>query len=71
MFENLFSSIGLNCALGAVEMRPFIETIGKCTTAYIICYPNAGVLVHVSVHTGRQNVTVPFHLISNNRVELA
>ncbi|XP_068866438.1 methionine synthase isoform X5 [Aphelocoma coerulescens] len=23
-------------------MRPFIETIGKCTTAYIICYPNAG-----------------------------
>ncbi|KAJ7416517.1 Methionine synthase [Pitangus sulphuratus] len=34
--------IGLNCALGAVEMRPFIETIGKCTTAYIICYPNAG-----------------------------
>ncbi|XP_054837153.1 methionine synthase [Eublepharis macularius] len=34
--------IGLNCALGAVEMRPFIETIGKCTMAYIICYPNAG-----------------------------
>uniref|UniRef100_A0A803Y3Z3 methionine synthase n=1 Tax=Meleagris gallopavo TaxID=9103 RepID=A0A803Y3Z3_MELGA len=34
--------IGLNCALGAVEMRPFIETIGKCTTAYVICYPNAG-----------------------------
>ncbi|KAM4785862.1 methionine synthase isoform 6-T7 [Cyanocitta cristata] len=23
-------------------MRPFIETIGKCTAAYIICYPNAG-----------------------------
>uniref|UniRef100_A0A8C3B9C7 Methionine synthase n=1 Tax=Cairina moschata TaxID=8855 RepID=A0A8C3B9C7_CAIMO len=34
--------IGLNCALGAVEMRPFIETIGKCTEAYVICYPNAG-----------------------------
>ncbi|XP_077201508.1 methionine synthase [Paroedura picta] len=34
--------IGLNCALGAAEMRPFIETIGKCTTAYVICYPNAG-----------------------------
>ncbi|KAJ6664657.1 hypothetical protein lerEdw1_006230 [Lerista edwardsae] len=34
--------IGLNCALGAVEMRPFIETIGKCTTTYVICYPNAG-----------------------------
>uniref|UniRef100_A0A8B9YGS1 Methionine synthase n=2 Tax=Bos mutus grunniens TaxID=30521 RepID=A0A8B9YGS1_BOSMU len=24
------------------EMRPFIETIGKCTTAYVLCYPNAG-----------------------------
>ncbi|CAJ0940175.1 unnamed protein product [Ranitomeya imitator] len=34
--------IGLNCALGAVEMRPFIEAIGKCTTSHIICYPNAG-----------------------------
>lgn len=37
-----FYSIGLNCALGAAEMRPFIETIGKCTTAYVLCYPNAG-----------------------------
>ncbi|XP_017339421.1 methionine synthase isoform X1 [Ictalurus punctatus] len=34
--------IGLNCALGATEMRPFIEAIGKCTGAFIICYPNAG-----------------------------
>uniref|UniRef100_H3B9U9 Methionine synthase n=1 Tax=Latimeria chalumnae TaxID=7897 RepID=H3B9U9_LATCH len=34
--------IGLNCALGAAEMRPFIEAIGNCTTSYVICYPNAG-----------------------------
>uniref|UniRef100_UPI003AAE88BE methionine synthase n=1 Tax=Centroberyx gerrardi TaxID=166262 RepID=UPI003AAE88BE len=34
--------IGLNCALGATEMRPFIEAIGKSTKALIICYPNAG-----------------------------
>ncbi|XP_074079049.1 methionine synthase isoform X3 [Macrotis lagotis] len=34
--------LGLNCALGALEMRPFIETIGKCSTAYVLCYPNAG-----------------------------
>ncbi|XP_022242378.1 methionine synthase-like [Limulus polyphemus] len=34
--------IGLNCALGAAEMRPFIETISKNTAAYTICYPNAG-----------------------------
>ena len=35
-------SIGLNCALGALEMRPFIEAVSKNTTAYTICYPNAG-----------------------------
>lgn len=34
--------IGLNCALGAVEMRPFIEAIGEATDAFVICYPNAG-----------------------------
>lgn len=34
--------IGLNCALGAEEMRPFIEAIGKATDAFVICYPNAG-----------------------------
>lgn len=37
-----FLSIGLNCALGAVEMRPFIENISQNTTAFVICYPNAG-----------------------------
>lgn len=35
-------AIGLNCALGAQEMRPFIEAIGKATDAYVLCYPNAG-----------------------------
>jgi len=39
---HFFLSLGLNCALGAVEMRPFIETISNFTDAYIICYPNAG-----------------------------
>lgn len=34
--------IGLNCALGAVEMRPFIENIGLNTKSFVICYPNAG-----------------------------
>lgn len=34
--------LGLNCALGASEMRPFVETVSKATTSYVICYPNAG-----------------------------
>ena len=37
--------LGLNCALGATEMRPFIEAIGMCTPSYVICYPNAGKMV--------------------------
>lgn len=40
--KNFLYSIGLNCALGAIEMRPFIEAIGNATDAYVICYPNAG-----------------------------
>ncbi|KAI8787934.1 methionine synthase-like [Biomphalaria glabrata] len=34
--------LGLNCALGAREMRPFVESVSKNTTAYVLCYPNAG-----------------------------
>jgi len=34
--------VGLNCALGAQEMRPFIEALGKATDAFVLCYPNAG-----------------------------
>ena len=34
--------LGLNCALGAEEMRPFIEAISQSSSAYVICYPNAG-----------------------------
>jgi hypothetical protein len=41
-FYCLIFSLGLNCALGANEMRPFIEAVSLNTTAYIICYPNAG-----------------------------
>ncbi|GMR34641.1 hypothetical protein PMAYCL1PPCAC_04836, partial [Pristionchus mayeri] len=35
-------TVGLNCALGAKEMRPFVETMAKYTNQYILCYPNAG-----------------------------
>jgi len=35
-------AMGLNCALGAPEMRPFISEVANFTTAYVLCYPNAG-----------------------------
>ena len=35
-------SVGINCALGAQEMRPYIEELSKISNTYISCYPNAG-----------------------------
>src|ERR1700761_8362856 len=33
---------GLNCALGAALMRPYIVELAQCCDCYISCYPNAG-----------------------------
>lgn len=35
-------SIGINCALGAKEMRPYIEELSKKAPFYVSAYPNAG-----------------------------
>lgn len=35
-------SVGLNCALGAKEMRPHIEAISNIATCFVSAYPNAG-----------------------------
>ena len=35
-------SIGLNCALGASEMRPHIEELSEIASCYTSAYPNAG-----------------------------
>ena len=35
-------SVGLNCALGAAEMRPHIAELSKIATCYTSAYPNAG-----------------------------
>lgn len=35
-------SIGLNCALGAKEMRPHIEELSQMAACYTSAYPNAG-----------------------------
>jgi len=35
-------SIGLNCALGAELMRPYIEDLARIATCYVSAHPNAG-----------------------------
>jgi len=35
-------SIGLNCALGGRQMRPYIEELARIAGCFVTCYPNAG-----------------------------
>ncbi|MBI5383010.1 MAG: homocysteine S-methyltransferase family protein [Opitutae bacterium] len=35
-------SVGLNCALGARQMRPYLEELSALAECYVTCYPNAG-----------------------------
>jgi 5-methyltetrahydrofolate--homocysteine methyltransferase len=35
-------SVGINCSLGATQMRPFLADLARVATCYVSCYPNAG-----------------------------
>jgi 5-methyltetrahydrofolate--homocysteine methyltransferase len=35
-------SVGINCALGAQEMKPYVAEISRIASCYVSCYPNAG-----------------------------
>jgi 5-methyltetrahydrofolate--homocysteine methyltransferase len=35
-------AVGINCALGATEMRPFLSELATAANVYVSCYPNAG-----------------------------
>ncbi len=35
-------SVGINCGLGAAEMRPYVAELGAVSTSHVSCYPNAG-----------------------------
>jgi 5-methyltetrahydrofolate--homocysteine methyltransferase len=35
-------SVGLNCALGAKELRPFLQEMSRVAGCYVSAYPNAG-----------------------------
>jgi 5-methyltetrahydrofolate--homocysteine methyltransferase len=42
-------SVGLNCALGPKELRPYIEELARLAPIYVSCYPNAGLPDPLSV----------------------
>ncbi len=35
-------AVGINCSLGAAEMRPFLKELAGIADCYVHCYPNAG-----------------------------
>jgi 5-methyltetrahydrofolate--homocysteine methyltransferase len=35
-------SVGINCALGAAQMRPYLADLAAVATTLVSCYPNAG-----------------------------
>ncbi len=35
-------AVGLNCALGADEMRPYVAELSRVADTFVSCYPNAG-----------------------------
>ena len=35
-------SVGLNCALGATELRPHLEDLSNCANTFVSAHPNAG-----------------------------
>jgi 5-methyltetrahydrofolate--homocysteine methyltransferase len=35
-------AVGLNCALGALDMKKYVANLSQCADCYVFCYPNAG-----------------------------
>jgi 5-methyltetrahydrofolate--homocysteine methyltransferase len=35
-------SVGINCSMGAADMRPHLEDLAAIATCHVSCYPNAG-----------------------------
>ena len=42
--------VGVNCSLGAAEMRPYVESLSRVATTYVACHPNAGLPNELGLH---------------------
>src|SRR5690348_10057112 len=42
--------VGVNCSLGAAEMRPFVEDLARVAPTYVSCHPNAGLPNEFGTH---------------------
>jgi 5-methyltetrahydrofolate--homocysteine methyltransferase len=53
-------SVGLNCALGAEQMRPHIAELSKIASCYTSAYPNAGLPNSMGVYEEEPEETAHF-----------
>ncbi len=42
--------VGVNCSLGAAEMRPFVEDLARVAPTWVACHPNAGLPNEMGTH---------------------
>ncbi|MBA2643057.1 MAG: methionine synthase [Actinobacteria bacterium] len=52
--------VGVNCSLGATEMRPFIESLAQIAPVYTSCHPNAGLPNELGLHDEQPGDTSRF-----------
>jgi 5-methyltetrahydrofolate--homocysteine methyltransferase len=52
--------VGVNCSLGATEMRPFVEDLSRIATTWVACYPNAGLPNEFGTHDEQPHDTSRF-----------
>jgi 5-methyltetrahydrofolate--homocysteine methyltransferase len=52
--------VGVNCSLGAREMRPFVEDLSRVAPLYVACHPNAGLPNEFGLHDERPEDTSAF-----------
>jgi 5-methyltetrahydrofolate--homocysteine methyltransferase len=49
--------VGVNCSLGAAQMRPYLEALSRIAPTYTACYPNAGLPNAMGLHDEDPDVT--------------
>jgi 5-methyltetrahydrofolate--homocysteine methyltransferase len=52
--------VGVNCSLGATEMRPFIEDLARISSTFVSCHPNAGLPNELGLHDEQPGDTSRF-----------
>jgi 5-methyltetrahydrofolate--homocysteine methyltransferase len=52
--------VGVNCSLGAAQMRPFVEDLAEAASIWVACYPNAGLPNELGLHDEQPEDTSRF-----------